>query len=236
MRTVSLISVVVAAAIFSSIIPAKTEAADPAVICESGKLKEAGKYANCRMKAESKAVKKNEDPDYTKCESKFSEKWMSAEAKAAGTCPSNGDEATVENAISTCLADVSCSTAGGTAQAGTCWFLGELGASCDDTCAAFGRTYNALTDTYAGFGGSLANCNALVAAMPLPPAGPCSTAYNAPAINILAGLGLGCYWSAAEFCGDIVPTYNWFAFRDNGGATTSAATAGDAARICACDK
>jgi hypothetical protein len=50
-------------------------AADPAVVCESAKLKEAANYSSCRLKAQAKAVKKGAVPDHTKCESKFADKW-----------------------------------------------------------------------------------------------------------------------------------------------------------------
>lgn len=66
-------------------------AASDAEKCEAAKLKEAGKYHYCRMKAESKAVKKSEAPYYDKCLSKFTEKWGKAELKAAGQCPTDGD-------------------------------------------------------------------------------------------------------------------------------------------------
>ncbi len=75
------------------------QADDPAVKCEAGKLKEASKYGACRLKAESKAVKKAQAADYTKCEQKFDEKWDRVEGKAEGTCPTNGDESGIEGDI-----------------------------------------------------------------------------------------------------------------------------------------
>ena len=74
MKKGSIIGIAAMAAIFSFTITSTTQAADPAVKCEAGKLKEAGKYANCRMKADSKAYKKDEVPDNTKCFPKFSDK------------------------------------------------------------------------------------------------------------------------------------------------------------------
>ncbi len=59
--------------------------------CEAGKLKEAGNHTFCRMKAEAKAVKTGQGPDYSKCGSKFSTKWASLETKAGGMCPTSGD-------------------------------------------------------------------------------------------------------------------------------------------------
>jgi hypothetical protein len=69
---------------------------DPADKCEAAKLKEAGKYHFCRMKAESKAVKKSEAADYGKCVAKFNDKWPLIEQKGEGACPTNGDEAAIE--------------------------------------------------------------------------------------------------------------------------------------------
>ena len=59
-----------------------TQAADPALKCETGKLKEASKYGSCRLKAEVKGVKKGLAPYFTKCEERFSKKWNSLEEKA----------------------------------------------------------------------------------------------------------------------------------------------------------
>ena len=39
--------------------------------CEAGKLKVAGKYDLCRLKAEAKGVQEGRPPDYTKCDAKF---------------------------------------------------------------------------------------------------------------------------------------------------------------------
>ncbi len=59
--------------------------------CEADKLKRAGWYAFCRMKAESKAVKKGEPEDFTKCEEKIGEKFAKAEDKWGVECPTSGD-------------------------------------------------------------------------------------------------------------------------------------------------
>ncbi len=50
--------------------------------CEADKNKIAGKYAFCRQKAEAKAIKKSAAADYSKCDSKLSDKWGKAEQKA----------------------------------------------------------------------------------------------------------------------------------------------------------
>ncbi len=77
-------------------LPHAVTAGDPAVKCEVNKLKEASKYGACRLKAESKGVKKAEAADYAKCNAKFDEKWDKVEGKADGTCPTNGDEADIQ--------------------------------------------------------------------------------------------------------------------------------------------
>ena len=92
-----------------------TEAADPAVKCEAGKLKESSKYAACRLKADAKAVKKGIAADYTKCESKFADKWSKTETKAGpGVCPSEGDVASMDSRITTDAAEIATLLAGGT--------------------------------------------------------------------------------------------------------------------------
>jgi len=82
-------------------------AADPAVKCETSKLKETGKYANCRLKAEAKGVQKNQAPDYSKCEANFTGKFNGAESKAGmGVCPSESDEPTINARVTTETAEI----------------------------------------------------------------------------------------------------------------------------------
>jgi hypothetical protein len=69
-------------------------AATDAEKCEAAKLKIAGKYSFCRLKAEAKAVKTGDPVDYSKCDSKFGLKWGVAETNGGGMCPTNGDQAT----------------------------------------------------------------------------------------------------------------------------------------------
>ena len=86
--------------LLTTLITSPALANDPiALKCAATKLKEAGKYAACRMKVESKAVQRGQTPDYAKCDTKFTAKWMKAEAKAAGDCLTTGDEATIRQAI-----------------------------------------------------------------------------------------------------------------------------------------
>ena len=48
---------------------------------------------------------------------------------------------------------------------GFCWFMGDSGASCDAACAIKGRAYDSATETYAGSGGTDANCVAVLDAL-----------------------------------------------------------------------
>lgn len=67
--------------------------------CQSGKVKESGKYAACRFKALAKGIKDGVAPDFTKCNDKLSNKWTKLEEK---TCSTTGDGATVKAAIDAC--------------------------------------------------------------------------------------------------------------------------------------
>ncbi len=95
----SILSSVVTAVALGLVLTSPAPAADPAVKCEAGKLNEASKYGACRLRAESKAVKKAGPADYTKCEAKFDKKWDKVEGKAEGACPTNGDKGGIEGDI-----------------------------------------------------------------------------------------------------------------------------------------
>ena len=51
---------------------------------------------------------------------------------------------------------------------GFCWFLGADDVTCDAVCAIAGRAYDSATETYAGSGGSDANCIAVLDALGVP--------------------------------------------------------------------
>lgn len=220
MRTKIQVTAAALAVVFLSV--SATQAADPAVKCEAGKLKTAGKYSSCRLSAESKGVKKGEAPDYSKCVTKFSDKWGKDESKAGpGVCPSEGDEASIDahltldaaevatllagGTLPTCgddsvnvageqcdgvdldgyscvslghfggslacdescdfdVAGCDCSSLGGVDVGGFCWFLG-VATDCDTACADAGLVYSAATLTYAGTGGTVTQCYAVMDAL-----------------------------------------------------------------------
>jgi hypothetical protein len=153
------------AVLVSFTLASKTYAADPVVTCESGKLKESAKYSSCRLKADSKGLKKGIAPDYTKCESKFAEKWAKIEGKAGlGTCPTEDDQLSMDARITTDAAEIATLLAGGSvAECGD--DLAEGNESCDgtdlggETCASLGFLSGPLACT-AGCGFDLAGCTA----------------------------------------------------------------------------
>jgi len=81
--------------------------------CEADKLKRAGKYAFCRMKAESKAVKKGQAPDYTKCDTKLGDKFAKADLKWGGECPTTGDAGGIQTQVTGDTDDLAVVLAGG---------------------------------------------------------------------------------------------------------------------------
>jgi Protein of unknown function (DUF1566) len=95
----------------------------PAQQCESGKNKEAGKYAYCRQKAESKYAITGDATArataFQKCLDKYDDKWPKLEAKAAGTCPSTGDQTAIRAYLDTATTDVAAALAGGTLPPGS---------------------------------------------------------------------------------------------------------------------
>lgn len=85
----------------------------PAEKCESAKLKEAGKYGFCRLKAEAKAVKGGGLPDFTKCATKIGGKWPAIESKGGGSCPWNGDELLIRAVVDQHTDDLAVALGGG---------------------------------------------------------------------------------------------------------------------------
>lgn len=92
-------------------------AASPAVKCQSGKNRAAGKYATCRHYAEAKLAANADVVGYEaaidKCVARYVSTWQKLEAQASGDCPSDGDELAIETAIDQCTSNVANSLAGG---------------------------------------------------------------------------------------------------------------------------
>ena len=87
-------------------------AVTPADKCESSELKISGKYGFCRLKAESKAVKTGGSPDFSKCDSRFSDKFGKADTKGMGQCPSSATQAQIQTFITQCTDDVAAALGG----------------------------------------------------------------------------------------------------------------------------
>ena len=69
--------------------------------CQSMKVKEAGRYADCRFTAQSKAHKKGVTPDFSRCDDKLEVEFAKLEFK--GPCATMGDAATVRDDLTECF-------------------------------------------------------------------------------------------------------------------------------------
>jgi hypothetical protein len=119
---------------------------------------------------------------------------------ADGACPGN------------CLPDCTCPPCPGEVVGGFCWFFGAQGESCDTVCGNQGRTYDAATETYAGSGGTDANCTAVLTAF--------GQTFNGTNSSTS---GVGC---------SVLPVFG--GFRITSPATTGAGSVGNISRACAC--
>jgi len=163
--------------------------------CDSGRLKAYGKYVACLTGVDSKAAKRGDPPDAVKegkCDTTFGAKCAQADAK--GDCTGNiAGCASLSLSADSCRAatdpSITCANDGGAWLDSACWFLGAAGAECDATCANTGRVYDTATETYAGSGGTLLQCddvlNAVGASPGLNPIG------DLDCTPVGAGLGCG---------------------------------------------
>jgi hypothetical protein len=94
------------------LVPTLAGALTPAELCEAGKLKLAGKYGFCRLKAAAKSVKSGVAADYSACDEKLSGKWAPLESAAGGQCPSNGDTGAVQAFVTQHTDDLAVALAG----------------------------------------------------------------------------------------------------------------------------
>jgi hypothetical protein len=104
------------AAAMALLVAAPTLAATPAQRCQSEKNKEAGKYAECRQKAEATFVI---TPDAARladslqrCLSRYQARWARVEAQAGGACPSTGDQGPMQTLIDVFTDDVAAALGG----------------------------------------------------------------------------------------------------------------------------
>jgi hypothetical protein len=197
------------------------QAADPAVNCESGKLKEAGKYGNCRLKADSKAVKKGEAKavkkgeaaDYTKCETKFADKWAKTETKAGvGICPSEGDQASIDARITTDAAEIATLLAGGAVS--VCGnSVVEAGEDCD-----FGDLNGETCATQGLFGDGLACGVGCV----FDTSGCSATRYEDTGLGSVIDHQTGLEWQKTDDAGGLTDKDNYYTWTGDGPGGTAA--------------
>lgn len=69
--------------------------------CQSRKIKEAGKYVDCRFKADSKARKKGVQPEFSRCNDKLDAGFTKLDVQ--GPCATTGDAASVRADLTACF-------------------------------------------------------------------------------------------------------------------------------------
>ncbi len=232
-------SLIGGALVVTLVLPAGGPAAvDPRTRCQADKTKHAGKYLACRLKVVAMGLRAAEAPDFSKCDARFAEAWGKAEERAQGACPTHGDVDALRRDLESCTTEVSTAleTSPGTPPprcltsgflvGGRCWFVSGAGESCDERCAGQALAYDAATESFAGSGGTLGNCQKLVngyLAIFYP--GLSLGALDHPCADFGLG-GLGCAALSVGFAA--VPV------RCTTPPTTSLAEHPDAARFCAC--
>ena len=130
------------------------------------------------------------------------------------TATATGTATATSTATATATITPTPCSGGGAGVGGSCWYLGASAASCDAACAGIGQVCDPATISYAGTGGTSANCAAVLTALSV------TDAYSGDLS--CAPQGAGCIDSPGTFsarCTD-VPT------------TCAAATL--ARRACAC--
>ena len=97
---------------------------------------------------------------------------------------------------------------GGQVVGGSCWVLGGAGSACSQACADFGLVYDSATLTYAGSGGTDANCSAVLLALGQPGGAAVGPGTLAPFGCWCAQGGATCYRAAtlATTAGSAYPT------------------------------
>ncbi len=107
--------------------------------CQAKKVKEAGKYADCRFKTSFKAIKKGLTADFAKCESKLTSKWAKIETKP---CSTVGDLASIQGDIDACHATLTGALGGPGCGNGVV----DPGEQCDDGNVAGGDGCSSTCD------------------------------------------------------------------------------------------
>jgi hypothetical protein len=114
----------------------------------------------------------------------------------------------------------SCPGTGGVVVGGTCWYLADPSQSCTDACAAQTLEYSSMTLTYAGSGGTTAQCFAVLDAL----------GYTSP-----PALSVGDYSSSQPVGCLYDPSDPGFRVRITDPAPTTADAVDGRRRVCACE-
>lgn len=72
---------------------------DPQTTCHFQKVDTSSKHLKCRLKVESKAIKRGTDRDFERCDLKYARKWQRVEDIGLGQCLTSGDELTVRTEL-----------------------------------------------------------------------------------------------------------------------------------------
>jgi Protein of unknown function (DUF1566) len=152
--------------------------------CEAQKNQEAGKYAYCLEKAQTKLVKTKgtcsdstvcyQDTDCSsgsctkdmtkyndlvgKCDTKFSADWSKWETKAGGSCPTTGDEAAVQSFVEAHTSVVGSALGGGTLPEDVATCNADL-TTCNGSYSTCSSTLSSCNTNYTSCTGSLNTCN-----------------------------------------------------------------------------
>ncbi len=207
--------------------------------CQATKMKAAGKNAYFKAKCQQKAFLKDLPVDPA-CIGKADDKLVADIQKAdaftvgQGEAPCPGDYPTLQGNTAVLLesllggirdAAVPCPSLG-RRIGGACWYVGLPNASCDTTCSDLLLYYDPATETFAGSGGTDANCQLVIRAL----VGGAAIGFSFSG-DCGVGYGYGC--SAGNVSG------TWISGRCSSPPTTSSAVPPDVAgifeyRVCAC--
>ncbi len=89
-----------------SLSPAAARSVSDSQACDIAKSRSAGRYSQCLLRAERKALRKNTATDTQSCEAAFERSWLKAEARYGDACPTTGDLASTGLALDYAAANV----------------------------------------------------------------------------------------------------------------------------------
>jgi hypothetical protein len=76
---------------------------DPALKCQSAKMRLSGKYAACRLLEDAAATKAGTTPDYTTCDTKLQAGWQKVESSIGTDCPTLGELEEARDSLVECI-------------------------------------------------------------------------------------------------------------------------------------